>query len=203
MAYLWINPVTDSMYEAEILNDFLLRHGYQRFHSSTNWLEVVKEKYKETVQSSSYTVMDMRCPKTTKLLEELGLMSEVTFPEIHPILIHCGQECSEREDLAGEEKIITTPCQALADMGNALGLKNTCFIPWNRFLERLGSEPPGIAPKKSPIPLGFFKELGVNCISLSGEEAIRRFFEEDRLKGIQLVEMLYCKDGCHNGDGIK
>ncbi len=68
MAHIWINPVTDSMYEPEVLNEFLSRHGYKRFHTSTDWLSIVKEKYREAVKKSSHTVMDMRCPKTTELL---------------------------------------------------------------------------------------------------------------------------------------
>lgn len=203
MAYIWINPVTDSMYEPETLNEFLSQHGYKRFYTSTDWLSIVREKYREAIRQSSHTVMDMRCPKTTELLEELGVTSKVTLPKINPILIHCGQEGSEREDLQEEEKIITTPCQSLADMGNALGFQYTHFIPWNRFLEVIGSAPNCTLPKSSPIPPGFFKELNLKTVSLTGEEEIRSYFEKYRPDEVQLVEMLYCKEGCHNGDGIR
>lgn len=202
MAYIWINPVTESMYEPDVLNEFLHQHGFRRFHTSSDWLTIVKEKYRLATQQATQTVMDMRCPKTRGLLDELGITSEVIIPEIKPILIHCGQEGNEREDLQDEEKIITTPCQALADMGNALALPKTRFIPWNQFLKTIGSEPIGTAPKESPIPPGFFTGMGLKTVSITGEEEIRTYFKQGVPDDVQLVEMLYCKDGCHNGDGI-
>lgn len=207
MAYIWINPVVDRMYDSDVLNGFLLKHGYKRFYTSKDWLSVVKEKYRIVVKESTNMVMDMRCPKSKELLEELGVHSGVVFPDIKPILIHCGQEGSQKEDLAEEEKIITTPCQALADMGNALDLNNTWFVPWKTFLESIGEYPEGVLPKESPIPAGFFSELGLKTVSITGEEEIREYFRDFQAnamqKEIQLVEMLYCKDGCHNGDGIQ
>lgn len=203
MAYIWINPVTAGMYEPEVLNKFLRENGYERFETSGDWLTIVREKYREAAEQANKTVMDMRCPKVRELLEELGVVSEVTIPEISPILIHCGQEGSGREDLKHEEKIITTPCQALADMGNSLNLENTQFIPWNRFLESIGSEPEGVLPKASPIPPGFFDELGIKTVSVTGEEEIRNYFKNYEPDDVKLVEMLFCKEGCHNGDGIR
>lgn len=207
MAYVWINPVVDCMYDSDVLNAFLLKHGHKRLYTSKDWLSVVKEKYRTAVLASTELVMDMRCPKTKELLEESGIHSRVTFPDIEPILIHCGQEGSQREELAEKEKIITTPCKALADKGNALGLEKTHFVPWRTFLESIGEYPEGVLPKESPIPAGFFSELGLKTASVTGEEEIREYFKDFEAnamqKEIQLVEMLYCKDGCHNGDGIQ
>ena len=202
MAYIWINPVTDSMYEPDILDQFLQAHGHKRVRASIDWPAIVKEKYRLAVEQAPHTVMDMRCPKIRELMDELDITSGVTVPDIQPILIHCGQEIAQREDLQDAEKIITTPCQALADMGNALGLKDTWFVPWNRFLESIGSEPEGMPPKESPIPPGFFAELGLKTVSVTGEEEIRNYFENYVPDEVQLVEMLFCKGGCHNGDGI-
>lgn len=203
MAYIWINPVAEGMYEPDVLDTFLRKHGYKRFKTSGNWLTVVKEKYRLAAMNSEHTVMDVRCPKAKNLLEELGIVSDVTIPEIEPILIHCGQEGSERDELKNEEKIITTPCQSLADMGNALNLKDTWFIPWNQFLQSIGDEPTGTPPENSPIPPGFFDELELKIVSVTGEEEIRKFLQEYVPGEVQLVEMLFCKDGCHNGDGIR
>ena len=203
MPYIWVNPVTARMYEPDELNKFLHQHGYYPFEIREDWLTVVKEKYRLVVQQASSTVMDVRCPKVRELLEECRPVSNVTIPEIKPILIHCGQEGSEREDLQGKDKIITTPCQALADMGNALELKNTRFVPWNQFIASIGSAPKAIPPKESPIPPGFFEELGFKTVSVTGEEEIRQYLEQDLSDKVQLVEMLFCREGCHNGDGIK
>lgn len=167
MAYIWINPVVASMYEPDALNEFLARHGHKRLITSGGWLAIVREKYRQAVSQSNHPVMDVRCPKIKPLLDELEVTSDVTIPEIKPILLHCGEECSEREDLQEEEKIITTPCQALADMGNALALEKNRFVPWNRFVESLGGEPARMQLEESPIPPGFFEELGLKTASVT------------------------------------
>lgn len=203
MAYVWINPVVASMYEEAALEEFLRRLGHERFEASANWPAIVRGKYEAVVQQAPHTVMDMRCPKIKDLLDEMKVTDDVTIPEIAPILIHCGQEGSARTDLEGEEKIITTPCQALADMGNALELKNTRFVSWNQFVKESGVTLTGKTLKKSPIPPGFFDALGIKTVSVTGEEEIRSHFHNYEPDKVQLVEMLFCKEGCHNGDGIK
>lgn len=203
MAYIWINPVTDKMYEHDVLNEFLHQHGYERFYTSGDWLTIVREKYRLAVIEAEHPVVDIRCPKIKEVLDELEITSEITIPEIKPILIHCGEEGSAREELLDDEKIITTPCQALADMGNAFALPKTQFIPWMQFLKSIGNGPTGKAPKESPIPPGFFDNLGLRAVSITGEEDIRAYFKQGVPEGVQLVELLFCKEGCHNGDGIE
>jgi len=203
MPYIWINPVVDRMYEPKALEEFLTTHGYKRIHASVDWFSIVKEKYRQAVAQSELPVMDMRCPATKALLEETGVTDVVTIPDIKPILIHCGEECSKDAVWSDREKVIVTPCQALADMGNALELTNTHFIPWNRFVEMQGDEPERMQPKESPIPPGYFAGLGIEVASITGEEEIRNYLNAGVPKEVQLVEMLFCKEGCHNGDGIK
>jgi len=203
MTYIWINPVVDSMYERENLDRILLAHGYNRMETSGDWISVVKEKYLQEIQKSKTPVMDVRCPKIKELLEETKNNLEITSPDIQPILLHCGIECSEKKETWEDEKIITTPCRALADMGNALGLKKTTFIPWNRFIESLKVKISQKNLEKSPIPPGFFDTLGVKTASITGENEIKCYLEHGIPEEIQLVEMLFCKDGCHNGDGVR
>ena len=213
MAYIWINPVVASMYEPETLNEFLEKYGYKRVKTTEDWLRIVKEKYHAAVNESKTPVMDMRCPKSSEVVDTVGATSTFTVPNIEPILIHCAREISAREDLQGEEKVITTPCQALADMGNALELPHTTFVTWNQFLAMFDDQPIQDSDtlvaqqlKASPIPPGFFEELGLKTVSVTGEEEIRDYFQTCFAKGVpnnvQLVEMLFCKYGCHNGDGI-
>ncbi len=201
MKYIWINPVTESMYDPETLSAFLQKNGYETVTVSTDWANIVKEKYQDAVASAALPVVDMRCPKILGLLEKIGIPSSVTIPEIEPILIHCGREISQREDLHGAEKIISTPCKALADMGNALCLPETTFLPWNKFLHTTRGTFAAAPPKKSPIPPGFFEGLGFSCRSITGEQEIRELFQNQTFE-IDLFELLFCKDGCHNGDGI-
>lgn len=131
------------------------------------------------------------------------------MPAIEPILLHCAREIAGRPELWGEKKIITTPCQALADAGNELGLSDTEFIPWNRLLERLepscrpgtGNRLKAGALEESPIPPGFFSSLG-EVDSVTGPDAVERYLGRECWKGVKLVELLYCDGGCHNGDGV-
>lgn len=203
MSYIWINPVIDSMYDAYVLDEFLRRHGHKRIEVTKDWGSIVKEKYRKAVHQSADAVADVRCPAARRLLEQMDISGKISIPDINPILIHCGQEISERIDLQGEEKIITTPCLALADMGNALELPETRFIPWNRFVEMLGQSPKGNSLMESPIPPGFFDELSVKTVSITGEEGVREYFENGIPDEVKLIEMLLCKGGCHNGDGVR
>lgn len=216
MAYIWINPVAESMYEPHVLTDFLKKHGYEQIQTTGDWLNVVKEKYRMAVHEANSPIIDMRCPKTKEVLDKSGVTSDVTIPAIEPILIHCAREISEREDLRGEEKVITTPCKALADMGNALKLPNTWFVPWNQFLQSLHDKQRSDVSndnvtiqqslKESPIPPGFFEGLELKTASVTGEDDILKYLQnhlrKDISEDIQLVEILFCKEGCHNGDGI-
>ena len=99
------------------------------------------------------TVADMRCPVAGGMAADYrhryeeqgpGERSQgeqgphLVIPDIEPILIHCAREISGRRDLCDGQKLITTPCQALADAGNALKLKDTRFLAWNGLLKELG-----------------------------------------------------------------
>ena len=203
MKYIWINPVTASMYDPAALNAFLTLHGFVRVEASTHWLETVKEKYKQAVETAAHTVIDMHCPKIIDFIDAYELRNDVTIPDIEPILLHCGREISQREDLIGAEKIITTPCQALADLGNALHLKETRFLPWNQLITSVGGEIAASSLKESPIPPGFFEGLGCKKISVTEKEKICDLFEHFKPGEYDLIELLYCKEGCHNGDGVK
>ena len=80
------------------------------------------------------------------------------------------------------------------------------MISWNQFLEHFEDVPVKYELKESPIPPGFFEGLQLKTVSLTGEDEIREYFQTSFAKGrpnnVQLVEMLFCKHGCHNGDGI-
>lgn len=202
MKYIWINPVTANMYDSDALNAFLAAHHFVRVEASSHWLDTVKEKYKQAVETAEHTLIDMRCPKILNFIDAYELRDHVTIPPIEPILIHCGRELSRRECLLGYEKVITTPCQALADFGNALHLQETTFIPWNQFLASLGGGLTAVPPHESPIPPGFFEGLDCKKVSITDKENICDLFEDFKPDEFDLIELLYCKNGCHNGDGI-
>lgn len=165
-------------------------------------LNVVKEKYKTAVEQSEHTVIDMRCPKIRQIAEN-SAVSEMTIPGIHPILIHCAQELAGREDLRGSQKMMITPCQALADLGNTLKLKDTEFFAWNQFLARLDDSLNGMQQRESPVPPGFFEGTIEQVISITGEEEIRAYFDHYQPGQAQIAELLLGKNGCHNADGVR
>ena len=202
MKYIWVNPVAAGMYEPKQLDEFLNQHGYQRFETSIDWLNIVREKYREVAERADKTVIDMRCPKAAELVRKIERDMDLIFPDISPILIHCGQEAGIAKEILNSEKLITTPCKSLADMGNALRISKTKFVPWNEFLKSFEDGPKGTMLRKSPIPPGFFEPLELKCVSLTGEQEIQDYFRNYHKDEVQIVEMLYCKDGCHNGDGI-
>lgn len=200
MTYIWINPVTESMYHGPALDEFLVRSGFIRVKHTMDWGRIVREKYRRLLEEGCKTVADARCPMACGLIR--NIQGTVRIAPIEPILIHCAREISGREELKDGMKIITTPCRSLADMGNGLKLPNTRFVPWNSLLESVGERPEGRSPDASPIPPGFFGDMGVEMVSITGKEAIEEYMGQDDWKKVRLMELLYCDQGCHNGDGV-
>lgn len=201
MNYVFINPVTDAMYGAEFLERYLTQRNCKRVYCKEDWGNIVLNKYKKAIENTEECVLDMRCPAAVQVVrkyDRAGLM----FPDIHPILIHCGIELSRREDLKDSLKIITTPCDSLAEYGNSLGLNNTEFIAWKKWFNTGNNK---IKPKlinESPIPPGYFANLKYKVKSLTGENQIKSYSEKQSFDDYRLIEMLLCPDGCHNGDGV-
>ena len=204
MAYIFINPVVANMYVKEELNELLLSNGYSRIEVENDWHRIVKEKYNQTLKSTQKTILDKRCPLAIDTIREYINEEETLIPQIDPILIHCGIEIANREDLKGKKKIITTPCESLASYGNSKNLEDTIFISWKEFIKDLNIN--GKVKVKlldeSPIPPGYFNSLDAKVTSLSGKENIVSYFKNSLHKEDDLVEMLYCTNGCNNGDGV-
>ena len=204
MEYIFINPVVANMYEKEELDALLLSNGYTRIEVENDWHKIVKEKYTEALKLAGKPLLDRRCPLAIDTASKYVSKEEAFIPEIDPILIHCGIEIANREDLKGKKKVITTPCESLASYGNKKNLKDTVFISWKEFVKTLNSYDKIQAKslEASPIPPGYFNGLEAKITSISGEEAIKEHFENNLYKKSDLTEMLYCKNGCNNGDGV-
>ena len=199
MTYVFINPVTDRMTSPEILEQKLCSRNMHRVYCRENWSERVLEEYSKVLMTTDRTVLDMRCPMAVDFVRTLKLEAVREAPVL-PILLHCAEELSQREDLQNGQILITTPCRALEEQGNMLALARTTFITAKKFLADIGYN--SATPiMRSPIPPGFFDPLSVNVVSATGEKEIAK--EAVNLsKGIRLFEMLFCLGGCHNGDGI-
>jgi len=204
MAYIFINPVVGNMYKKEELDELLLKNGYSRVEVETDWHKIVKEKYSKTLKSTEKTLLDQRCPLAIDTISKYISDEDTLIPQIDPILIHCGIELANREDLKGKKKVITTPCESLASYGNKKNLEDTVFISWKEFIKNLNSHDKSMVRMldESPIPPGYFNSLEAKVTSLSGEENIVSHFKNNLHKKDDLVEMLYCTNGCNNGDGV-
>jgi len=204
MAYIFINPVVGNMYKKEELDELLLNNGYSRVEVETDWHKIVKEKYNKTLKSTEKTLLDQRCPLAIDTISKYINDEDTLIPQIDPILIHCGIEIANREDLKGKKKVITTPCESLASYGNKKNLEDTVFISWKEFIKDLNSHNKSMVKMldESPIPPGYFDSLEAKVTSLSGEENIVSYFKNNLHKKDDLVEMLYCTNGCNNGDGV-
>ncbi len=113
------------MISVEALERMLEKHDLTRVVCRESWGEIVLRKYRELLEHADGTFADARCPAAVSLVH--SLQPEIQIADIEPILIHCARELAERPDLADGEKIITTPCRILADMGNKLELKRHTF----------------------------------------------------------------------------
>lgn len=205
MKYIFINPVVDRMYNTDKLNEILQKNGYERVNVTEDWHGIVKEKYKLALEETNLPLLDRRCPMAVQHIKNYIEEKDVVIPPIEPILIHCGIELSERSSLKGKKKIITTPCESLADHGNELQLEDTVFVSWKELVKTLEGEltvrENGL--EESPIPLGYFSSLDAKVESLTGEENIEEYFKNEAYKGVDLTEMLYCSGGCNSGDGVQ
>ena len=201
MAYVFINPVTAGMTVEGELGERLSAHGHTRVTCREDWVQRVRAGYAEFLRNAGRPVLDTRCPRAAALAAELPGGGECVAAPVLPILLSCGRELAQREDLADGDKIITAPCSFLAGAGNALGLPRTRFVLASQFLEEIGYK--GAEPlNKSPIPLGFFDSITDGILCISGEAEIVKAMGNKLPPWVRLVEMLYCPGGCHCGDGV-
>ncbi len=201
MPYIFLNPVVKKMYKEKSLLEFLSSRAFVPVECEKDWISEVLAKYKKAIENSPLPLVDMRCPLAVALVKEKVPDLEAAYPEIEPILIHCAREISKKYSHLAPV-VITSPCRSLAEYGNFLGLVNTRFVSWNDFVEENSCQLKKTILQKSPIPPGFFSKIEEKALSVSGRENILRFFAENKYKDSKIVELLYCQDGCNNGDGV-
>ncbi|WP_149553960.1 hypothetical protein [Treponema pectinovorum] len=201
MNFVFINPVSKNMYDEQELNNFISAKGFVIVECKNNWIQEVIEKYKQRVSSSKKTVIDMRCPFAVEFIKNSFSNLNVEYPSIEPILIHCAREIAQNYADKGNI-FITTPCSSLAEFGNSLKLQNTVFVTWNDFAKKIECNLQKTILSESPIPPGFFSPLKVKTKSITGSAALKDFFKSEKVADYNLIEMLYCKNGCNNGDGV-
>ncbi|MDO5292624.1 MAG: hypothetical protein Q4F05_07730 [bacterium] len=206
--YLWINPVAAKMYGEHLpkVEEQLQNLGYILVDCEPQ-LDYVRDQYAAYVNKSERTVLDCRCPESITLLEQHDLTKHFDVPDIEPILVRTSRVLHDRYVKDEEDElIITCPCTQLRDFTaeRLADKKNVTCYSWKEFVESEGMKSLG-AIESSPIPLGFFDSTFEQVLRLSSEEEIVREIKrvsEAGEKQYDIVEMLYCKDGCNNGNGI-
>jgi len=199
---VWLNPVVKNIYDFAALKEILQERGFSVVECEKDHVNSVKNAYKNALVQKEL-IYDSRCPRAVNFIRENFKEQADLISNLNPILIESALELSSKlkED---EWLYVTTPCEDLAELGRGLNLARTTFLTWKSFREqneinlemkRLGA---------SPIPPGFFTNLGVKTLSLSSKEKIENalLYKFSELKNYQIIELLYCENGCHNGDGL-
>lgn len=199
---VWLNPVVKSIYDFAALKEILQNKGFSVAECEKDHVNSVKNAYKNALAQKEL-IYDSRCPRAVNFIRANFKEQADLISNLNPILIESALELSAKlkED---EWLYVTTPCEDLAELGRGLNLARTTFLTWKSFREqneinlemkRLGA---------SPIPPGFFTNLGVKTLSLGSKEKIQNAlsYKFSELKNYQIIELLYCENGCHNGDGL-
>lgn len=178
MNYIWINPVVNAMYFYTIENliEELGNKGYIVVEPPSQ-VEIVRSKFKNVCIKEDKIVMDTRCPAAIEYIEERIKNINFYIPEIEPILIHSARVLYDLyiKNDKNNRLLITTPCSSLKDMGNFIfkseGKVEVLFKTWNDICDELNIKKEEKCDK-SPIPLGFFRDLNLKVLEVSGKEQV-------------------------------
>ena len=199
---VWLNPVVKSIYELAALKKSLQDKGFSVMECEKDHANSVKNAYKNALAQKEL-IFDSRCPRAVNFIRANFKEQAALISNLNPILIESAIELSAKlkED---EWLYVTTPCEDLAQLGMGLNLERTTFLTWKSFREQNAINLKMRSIEQSPIPPGFFTNLGVKTLSLSSKEKIENAlsYKFSELKNYQIIELLYCENGCHNGDGL-
>ena len=199
---VWLNPVVKSIYDFAALKEILQNKGFSVMECEKDHVQSVKNAYKNALAQSEL-IFDSRCPRAVNFIRENFKEQAALISNLNPILIESAMELSSRlkED---EWLYVTTPCEDLSELGRELNLERTTFLTWKSFKEQNEINLETKKLEASPVPPGFFTNLGVKTLSLGNKEKIQNVlsYKFSELKNYRIIELLYCENGCHNGDGL-
>lgn len=206
--YIWINPVAVKMYGEDIdkIKAHLMDNGYMLADCDSQ-MDYVRNQYADYSKNTDEIILDCRCPETIELLKREDLLDGFDVPSIEPILVRTSRVMYDKYVKENDDVlIITCPCTQLRDYTKKRleGCKNILVYTWKDFAESEGMISLGKI-KESPIPLGFFRDSFSKVLELSSKDEIIeeiKNIKKTNCKKYDIVEMLYCKDGCNNGDGL-
>jgi hypothetical protein len=206
---LFINPVVAAMAgdEYPALRMQVSTLGYRVLDCSTAAGSVHAAHEAALRETPVRPLIDQRCPLIRRIVlqDYPALAGQLVFTP--SILLTCA--CKLHEQYVSSEPAtncltVITPCQALSDAGDELGLPRLTFLTWNQFARQHGLSNRLKPIDQSPIPPGFFQFHDFTVLETSGESAVRKALDDVATQRCpaDLLEFLYCERGCHNGDGV-
>ena len=199
---VWLNPVVKNIYDFAALKEILQNKGFIVVECEKDHVNSVKNAYKNALAQKEL-IYDSRCPRAVNFIRANFKEQADLISNLNPILIESALELSAKLK-ENEWLYVTTPCEDLAELGRGLNLERTTFLTWKSFREQNAINLKMRNIEQSPIPPGFFTNLDVKTLSLSSKEKIENAlsYKFSELKNYQIIELLYCENGCHNGDGL-
>jgi iron only hydrogenase large subunit-like protein len=209
--FLWLNPIVEKMIakEWDSVLRILAQKGYTVVQCTTGAAKIHDAYLRYISTALAKPVIDARCPKVAALIKHKYPSLSAHVAPIAPILSACAEElfneyvgsCPERARLT-----VVAPCTALADEGCVRFGHKIRFVTWTQFSKEISDLK--IYPRliSSPVPPGYFRSLGSQVIEANGESRVNEVLQlacaGHISPSVNLLEMLYCEGGCHNGDGV-
>lgn len=211
--YVLLNPMIAKMAQKAYpaLLEIIKDKGYIPLECVGGDKSVLEEYGQLLLKTGKRPVIDSRCPTIVKMVREKFPDAAEHLAPIRPILVACIQDLYEsyiKPDLKSASLTVVTPCLAMNGYAAELCGDKIRFVTWRQFASEVGLHQGCPRSSSSPIPLGFFDALGVRIKKASGEiptlNLLHGLFDSNRgqEQGIDLLELLYCEDGCCNGDGL-
>lgn len=203
-----LNPVIQRILNEQdyqsLLDRIKNRCGHLVADSTPGITEVKKLYQKWLARSDKFPVIDSRCPAIIKMIKnEFPGLIELLAP-IDPILITGAKMRLEEFKNEADILSIVSPCRSFIvdfELDNKLKFAKTLIVPWRMFKVSVDFFAPQKKIENSPVPLGFFDNLGVKVYSASGKENCKKLLKNYPTDA-ELLELLWCEGGCHNGDGL-
>lgn len=204
--YIWLNPVTTTSLEKSYIDykKLLKDEGFIYVSIDSSLINSVREDYVRYCTYNNKTIIDSRCPKAIEVIKKEYPYLCKNIAPIDPIFINCAKYLFKKWVANDSNAILfmIAPCTSLCNHGNALFKNDVIFLTWLDFCKKNNIDI-NLTPQKTPIPLGFFDNTNLNVLKLTGKSNIINNINKVMTNDTQdLIEILYCKDGCHNGDGI-
>lgn len=202
--YLYLNPVTyNHLKENNIdINKYFKDKGFHLLDIPTHIFKEIKDEYNDLIKSSDDIVVDARCPELKRILHQERPDIIKYQSKIDPIFIRCGRYFFDKYVKVNPNNTLTmvSPCSQLCDVTSISDRVH--FLTWIEFKSKYDINLQLDKPISTPLPMGYFKDLNVNTLWLTGSNLEKLYkIIDDNPANLKLVEYLYC-NGCHKGDGL-